>query len=109
VKIQVQARHMEMTDALRQHVEGKVEKLPALLHTLQSVEVIMDREAESFVVEVVASARKKSTFVATHRDADMYSCVDQCLHKVAEQIRRHKDKVRDHQAPPHGQGAAGPA
>ena len=110
MKVQVQARHLEMTEALRQHVEAKVNKLPGLLPTLLGVEVILDREADQFVVEVVATARRKSTFVATHRDPDMYACVDQCLHKVAEQIRRHKDKIRDHQAPPHGLGGpAGPS
>jgi putative sigma-54 modulation protein len=110
VKVQVQARHMEVTEALRQHVEDKVDKLPRLLHTLLSVEVILDREAGNSVVEVVATARRKSTFVATHRHPDMYVCIDQCLHKVAEQIRRHKDKVRDHQKPPLGQaGSAGPS
>jgi len=108
VKVLVQARHMEVTDALREHVETKVSKLPRFLQSLLSVEVILDREAANSVVEVVATARRKSTFVATHREPDMYACIDHCLHKVAEQIRRHKDKVRDHQKPPHGQGG-GPA
>jgi putative sigma-54 modulation protein len=94
---------MEVTEALRQHVEEKISKLPHILDTLLSVEVILDTEADKSVVEVVATANRKNTFVATHRDPDMYVCIDHCLHKITEQIRRHKDKVRDRQKPPHGQ------
>jgi putative sigma-54 modulation protein len=103
VKVLVQARHMEVTEALRQHVEEKVSKLPHILDTLLSVEVILDKEADNSVVEVVAAASRKNTFVATHRDPDMYTSIDGCLHKIVEQLRRHKDKVRDRQKPPHGE------
>ena len=103
MKVLVQARHMDVTEALRQHVEDKISKLPRILDSLLSVEVILDREADNAVVEAVATAHRKTTFVATHRGPDMYACIDQCLHKVVEQLRRHKDKVRDRQKPPHGQ------
>jgi len=103
VKILVQARHMDTTEALKQHVEEKVSKLPHIFDSLLSVEVILDTEADQSVVEVVATAHRKNTFVATHRDPDMYACIDHCLHKITEQIRRHKDKVRDRQKTPRGQ------
>ena len=109
MKVLVQARHMEVTEALRQHVEEKISKLPHILDSLLSVEVILDREAENAVVEAVATAHRKTTFVATHRDPDMYACIDQCLHKIIEQLRRHKDKVRDRHKPPHGHLAGGGA
>jgi ribosomal subunit interface protein len=107
VNVLVKARHMEVTDALRQHVEAKVAKLPRCLEALLSVEVTLNMEAEHAVAEIVATARQRNTFVATHRDADMYTCIDQCLHKIAEQVRRHKGRVRDRkQAPPPGADGA---
>ena len=96
MNININARHMDVTDAIRAHVESKLERLPRYYDGIQSVEVILDVEAEHTVVEMIVSARRKSTFVATHRDADLYACVDQCLAKIVEQVRRHKDKVRDH-------------
>jgi ribosome-associated inhibitor A len=98
---------MDVTAALRQHVEDKISKLPRILDSLISVEVILDREADNSVVEAVAAARRRNTFVATARNPDMYTCIDQCLHKLVEQLRRHKDKVRDRQKPPHGPSPAG--
>ena len=108
MKVVVQARHMDVTDALREHVASKIEKLPRFLKTLLSVDVILGMEAGESVVEVVATARKKNTFVATSRHPDMYTCIDQCLHKVGEQVRRHKDKVRDHQKSPRSAGLGEP-
>ena len=102
MNITVNARHMEVTDSIREYVQNKVAKLPRFYDNVQSIEVILDREADRSVVEIVAHARRKRTFVATHREADMYACIDQCMDKVVAQLRRHKDKVRDRQGPPRG-------
>lgn len=103
VNIVVNARHMEVSDAVRTFVEGKVSKLPRFYDNVQSIEVHLDKEADKLVAEIVVMAKKKNTFVASHRDADLYTCVDMCLHKISEQLRRHKDKVRDRQGPPHSE------
>ncbi len=92
----IEARHMEVTDSLRQYVESKAEKLPKYYDNLHSVEITLDMDADKPMTEIIARAGRKNTFVATARDEDMYACVDQCMHKIAEQLRRHKDRVRDH-------------
>jgi len=104
VKLLVNARHMEVTDAMRQYVETKVAKLPKFYDNVQSIEVVLDVEADKPVVEIRVTASRRNTFVATHRDDDMYACIDQTLHKITEQLRRHKDRVRDRHGPPHSEG-----
>ncbi len=96
MNITVDARHMEVTDAVRTYVQSKVERLPRYYDGIGSVDVILDVEAEHTVVEMVVKARRKATFVATHRDQDLYAGIDQCLAKMVEQLRRHKGKVRGH-------------
>ena len=103
MNIVVNGRHMAVTAAMRQYVEAKIAKLPRFYDNLRSVEVVLDIEAEKPFVEIVATARRRNTFVATHRDDDMYACFDQCLAKITEQLRRYKDKVRDRQGPGHGE------
>jgi len=104
VNIVVKARHMDVTDAMKEYVENKASKLTRFYDRLHTIEVILDLEADKPSVEIIASG-KKSTFVASHHSDEMYSCIDQCLHKVSEQLRRHKDKVRDHQGPTHSETA----
>ncbi len=103
--ITVNARHMEVTDSIRKYVEAKAAKLPKFYDSAQSIEVVLDVEADKPVVEMVLTARRRNTFVASHRGDDMYACIDQCLHKITEQLRRHKDRVRDRQGPSHSQTA----
>ena len=97
MNISVAARHMDVTAAMREFAQQKVEKLPRYYDGLQSVDVTFDMEAGQHVVELVASGKRKSRFVAHHRGDDMYSSFDQAMHKLEEQLRRHKDRIRDRQ------------
>jgi putative sigma-54 modulation protein len=103
VNITIEARHMEVTDAIRQYAESKVEKLPKYYDNIQSIEVVIDMDGGQPSVEIIVQARRKSTFVAHHRDADLYAGIDECVDKVSQQLRRHKDKVRDRQGAPHNE------
>jgi ribosomal subunit interface protein len=76
---------MEVTDAIREFVEGKVSKLPKFLDNIQSIEVILDKEALKSVTEIVVTAKKKHVFVATHQDDDLYASVDRGLEARIEQ------------------------
>ncbi|HOD82896.1 MAG: Ribosome hibernation promoting factor [Planctomycetes bacterium ADurb.Bin126] len=107
MNVTVKSPHMEVTDSIREFVEGKVAKLPKYYDMIQSVDVILDMEADQAVVEIVVSAKRRNTFVATHRAEDLYASVDQCLHKITEQLRRHKDRVRDRQGPSHSELSGG--
>lgn len=109
MNIGVTARHMDVTDAMRQYVEAKLGKLPRYYDSIQSIEATLDMEADQASVEIVVTARRKHTFVASHHDKDMYACVDKCIDKITQQIRRHKDRVRGRQAAPTGQAPAEPS
>lgn len=102
MNIVVEVRHMAVTDAMKQYVQTKAAKLSKYYSDVQTIEVILDIEADKPSVEMVASAKRKNVFVASHREDDMYACVDRCLHKITEQLRRHKDRVRNRHKPSHG-------
>ena len=101
MNISVHARHMDATEALREYAEEKVARFPKFYDNIQSIEVIMDIEAGQPTAEIIVQASQKHTFVAHHREQDMYACLDQCIDKIVQQLRRHKDKVRDRQGRPH--------
>lgn len=103
MNVSVVARHMDVTEAMRTYAKEKAEKLPRLFNGLQFITVTFDLEAGYNLVEIVATGTHKSTFVARQQGEDMYACVDQCIHKMEQQLRRHKDRVRDRQGPSHEQ------
>ena len=51
-------------------------------------------------VEIVVHASPRQTFVAKNHDDDMYACIDHCIDKIAQQLRKYKDKLRDHKQRP---------
>ncbi len=103
MNVSVVARHMDVTDGMKEYALDKANRLEKFYDGLTSISVTLDKEAGQFLVEIVAMGRRKSTFVAHHRDPDLHACYDQCVHKVAEQLRRHKDRVRDRHGPGHDQ------
>ncbi len=106
MEITVKARHMDVTNSVREYVESKVGKISRFYDSVTAIEVILDKDADQAVTEIVAHAKKKHTFVAHHRDENLYTSVDMCLDKLAQQLRRHKDRVRDRQGPSHAENAA---
>ena len=96
MNITVNARHMDITEAIRGHAHEKAQKLQRYYDRIMSIEVIIDIEGGTPMVEVVLTAPHNTTFVARHRGEDMYGCIDNAVHKVEEQLRRHKDRLRDH-------------
>lgn len=105
MNVSIVARHVKLTDAMRDYAREKVEGLPHFYNSLQSANITFDVDAGEHVVEIVAAAKRKSVFVAHHRSRDMYACVDQCVHKLEEQLRRHKDRVRNRHGPTHEETA----
>lgn len=104
--VNIIGRHMDITEAMKAHANEKVGKLPHFLDNLQSVDVCFATDAGEYMVEIVAHGKRKSTFVATHRGDNIYGCLDQCIHKMEQQIRKHKDRTRDHQGPTHEESMA---
>ena len=103
MSIVVKGKHMHVPEDVREYAESKAEKLIRYLADIQNTEVTLATEADQPFVEIVVTAKKRNTFVATHRDHDMHVAMDQCFHKITEQLRRHKDKIRDRQGPQHGE------
>ena len=92
---------MDVTEAIRDHAREKVEKLPKFYSGLHSVAVTLDKDAGAYLAEIVATGARKAVFVACHSGDDLSVCLDQCVHKLTEQLRRHKDRVRDRHGPGH--------
>ena len=108
MNIVIEARHMEVTESLRQYVESKAGKLPKYYDNIHSIEITLDMDADQPTTEILVHAGRKSTFVASVRNEDMYACIDQCMHKIAEQLRRHKDRIRGRHAPSRSSAAETP-
>jgi putative sigma-54 modulation protein len=102
VNVVVSGRHIEVTPAMKAHAEQKVLKLLKYFDRIQEIEVIFDSGKEGMTVEIIVNAEHKREFVAHHRDADSYACVDGCMDKLERQLSEYKKKVRNRKHPEDG-------
>ncbi len=100
MQVKVSGRHMGVSDALKAYCEEKAERLVRFYDRIQSIEVIVDGNNGMHAVEVIAHVAGSDPCVATERQADAYAAVDLVVDKVEEQLRRHKEKVRNRKHPP---------
>lgn len=101
----ITGKHIEITEAIRQHAEEKTSKLPRYYNSINQVEVIVDgSEGGSMSVEIIARAEHSKVFVGTEKGTDVYQCIDIAVHKLQQQLSKAKSKERDNKNP----GGLGP-
>ena len=92
----ITGKHIEITEAIRNHAEEKTSKLPKYYNSINQVEVIIDGSpGGSTTVEVIVRAEHSKVFVGTESGEDAYRCIDMAVHKIERQLRRVKSKERD--------------
>jgi putative sigma-54 modulation protein len=92
----ISGKHIEITDAIREHAQDKTEKLPRYYNSINQIEVIVEgNDGGMPSVEVIARAEHGKIFIAKETGEDTYACIDVAVHKVERQIRRKKEKERN--------------
>ena len=92
----ISGKHIEITDAIREHVQEKIEKLPRYYNSINRIEVIIDgNDGGKPSVEIIASAEHSNVFIAKETGDDVYTCIDIVVHKLERQLRRKKQKQRN--------------
>ena len=89
----IRGENLEITPALREHVEKKVGKLEKYFDNLRSdVNVKMSVKSTEQRVEITIPM-PKLVLRAEETHTDMYAAVDLVIEKLERQIRKHKTKV----------------
>ncbi len=92
----ITGKHIEITEALKEHAERKTAKLPRYYNSINRVEVVIDgRPGGNTSVEIIARAEHSKIFVVTEAGEDAYRCIDVAVRKLERQLTRKKTKERN--------------
>ncbi len=93
----ITGKHIDVTEALKEHAEKKTSKLPKYYSSINQIEVIIDKEqgGSSLSVEIIARGAHSKVFVVTEGGEDAYKCIDLAVHKLERQLRRAKTRERN--------------
>lgn len=88
-------RHMEQSEALKTYAAEKLERVAKYIDEPISAQVYFSVEKIRHIVEIVISGRGITT-KASEATTDMYAAVDAVLDKIERQLKRYKEKLKDH-------------
>ncbi len=95
MQIHISGQNIEVTAALRQHVEDKIEKFPRLFANLTSLNVVLSVERHEHKADGTLGASGKVLHAVDVKE-DMYAAIDGMVEKLVVQLRKHKEKLKDH-------------
>lgn len=95
MQINITGHHIEITDALRDYVTEKMQKLTRHFDHVTNCHVILTVEKQDQKAEATVHASGADLF-AQHTSADMYASIDGLIDKLDRQIIKHKEKIGSH-------------
>jgi putative sigma-54 modulation protein len=96
VQIEITTRHGGLSSDQQRYLHDKAEKLLKYFGRLMAIEVKADQGKHAWEVEILVSAEHKHDFVARETGLSPEVAMDQCVHKIEQQLRRYKERVQHH-------------
>ena len=101
MQINISARHGHLSTATQERITEKVEKLQRFFERVTAIQVTADLEhREAPTVELRVSAEHAVDFLAAET-GELMAALDAVIHKVEQQLRKHKEKLTEHRAVGH--------
>jgi putative sigma-54 modulation protein len=93
--LDITARNIEITPALREHTEEKLSKLERLLDGPLEVHVVLAIEKHRHVAEIQVKSRT-AVLSGAQETGDLYASIGEVVDKLERQALKHKEKMRAH-------------
>ncbi|HID49999.1 MAG TPA: ribosome hibernation promoting factor [Chromatiales bacterium] len=95
MQLNVTGHHLDVTPPLHDYVASKMERLERHFDHVTNVHVILSVEKVRQKAEATLHIAGGNLF-AEARDDDMYAAIDSMVDKLDRQIKKHKEKLKDH-------------
>ncbi|OUD12411.1 ribosome hibernation-promoting factor, HPF/YfiA family [Thioflexithrix psekupsensis] len=95
MQLNLSGHHVEVTPALRSYVISKLEKLERHFDHVTNVHVILSIEKLRQKAEATIHVSGANLFANAEHE-DMYAAIDALTDKLDRQIKKHKEKLKDH-------------
>ena len=99
MQIHLSPRHITLTAAIHAHVAGKVEHLEEYTDQILAAHVVLlfdehSSKKKDFQVKIHLAMPGKDLHAEDAED-DLYSAIDKTVHKLAQQLRKRKTKIKE--------------
>ena len=95
MQISLTGHHIDITEALRNYVDSKFERLERHFDHVTNVHVILSVEKVRQKAEATVHVNGADIF-ADSTEEDMYAAIDGLVDKLDRQVKKHKEKITNH-------------
>jgi len=95
MQLEITGHHIDTTDAIRDHISKKLEKITHHFDQVLNVHVVLTSERAFKIAEATVHVAGHDFFAKDEAD-DMYAAIDGMIKKLDRQIVKHKEKIRGH-------------
>ena len=95
MQINLTGHHIEITDSLRTYVNEKMGKLERHFDKVSNTHVILSVEKDTQKAEATVHMSGNDIFAEAH-EHDMYASIDSLVDKLDRQVKKHKEKLKNH-------------
>ena len=95
MKCSITARHFEASEDLKSYIEDRLGETEKFLDKIIGATIVLSVEKYRNRAEIIIETGIKN-FVSEAITDDMYKSVDECQEKLKTQMRRHKERLKNH-------------
>ncbi len=98
MNISLVGRHIELSDAIKDHLMHSIDTLSKYHLDLISVNAVAssNERKKGVTIEFTINVAGKNTIVITQRDDDLYAAIDIAIDRAQKALRRLHDRLSDH-------------
>jgi len=96
MQIAVTFRHMESSAAVRSYVEEKLARVKKYIEEPIDAQVVLSVQKKINHRAEVTMVAKGLTMKSVESREDMYAAIDLMVDKIERQLKRYKDKLKNH-------------
>jgi putative sigma-54 modulation protein len=101
MQVQYSFKHMKASQALKSYIEDRLHAIINRYVTkLVDTKVIFSVEKKQHIASCIVRGGDGFSIQVDHVDQDMYKTVDHMLDKLKSQLKRKKEKLKDHRPIP---------
>lgn len=93
MNINIQGRHLNITDAIKDYARKKAFKLEKYFKRIGNIEMILDIEGDNHVAEMIVTVPRGHTLIGVVTHMNMYASIDLVVDKLGRQLTKYKEKL----------------
>jgi len=100
MNLSIVGKQLELTDAIKAHVESGKDSLSKYNLDIISTRVVLSADEKNgkkgFSAEFAINLAHMNTVVIKQKDKDLYAAIDLAIERAKKVLRRHHDKITNH-------------